>query len=221
MTAAATTNPASNNAAALSATAAGEARFFANAIASWYLSTIDPYAPHKHNVESRLRHPVHVVTRRILYGNVHAQQTNTNGGDSDNNNDLEALFNDDDAEIKDGPDNLTRRSAARMEAFLASCLVALRIEESPDTPSNIIPPSSPGRTAEGGSKKGKSGKDKKTKLPTDVPANKIQLQELGQSTVVGRGRANSRGSNPFGAPKIFPQIDRGDLLLRLEIYCRT
>ena len=58
------------------------------------------------------------MTRRILYGNVHAT--------NDTDNDLEALFNDDDAEIKDGPETLTRRSAARMEAFLASCSVALR-----------------------------------------------------------------------------------------------
>ena len=103
------------NTATLSANDAGEARFFANAVASWYLNTIDPYAPHSRNIESRLRHPVHVVTRRILYGNVHANQAV--GADVHGNDDLEALFNDDDAEIKDGPETLTRRTAARMEAF--------------------------------------------------------------------------------------------------------
>jgi hypothetical protein len=43
-------------------------------------------------------------------------------------NDLEAIFNDDEWEIKDGPE-LTRRSVARMEAFLATCSVALREED--------------------------------------------------------------------------------------------
>ena len=70
---------------------------------------------------------------------------------------------------------------------------------------------------------GKNGKEKKKKtVPDNVPASQkmVQLQELGQSAVV-RTRSNSRGSNSFSAPKICPQIDRGELLLRLEIYCRT
>ena len=211
----------STNAAALSAVASGESRFFANAVASWYLNTIDPYSPHSQNIESRLRHPVHVVTRRILYGNVHDTQQ------ADGNNDLEGLFNDDDGDIKEGPPSLTRRSAARMEAFLSGCSVALREphqNEEPPTPPvrqmTTTPPTSAGSKSKNGSKD-----KKKNVLPSmpDVNGNKtkkmVQLQELGQSAVV-RGRSNSR-SNSLGAPKISPQIDRGDLLLRLEIYCRT
>lgn len=185
--------------------------------ASWYLNTIDPYAPHTQNIESRLRHPVHVVTRRILYGNVHAT--------NDTDNDLEALFNDDDAEIKDGPETLTRRSAARMEAFLASCSVALREDhQMGEHMDNIAENNAPTVKSSPIIEGGKNGKDKKKKIVQDsVPATAakmVQLQELGQSAVV-RTRSNSRGSNSFSAPKTCPQIDRGDLLLRLEIYCRT
>ena len=162
------------------------------------------------------------MTRRILYGNVHATTNDTD-------NDLEALFNDDDAEIKDGPETLTRRSAARMEAFLASCSVALRedhqMEEHMDNIAENNAPvvkSSPVIVGKKGG--GKNGKDKKKKIMPDnnVPATTkmVQLQELGQSAAV-RTRSNSRGSNSFSAPKTCPQIDRGDLLLRLEIYCRT
>ncbi|KAL7532889.1 hypothetical protein ACHAXR_009353 [Thalassiosira sp. AJA248-18] len=189
MTAAASsTNPVSppTNAAALSANAAGEARFFANSIVSWYVNTIDPYAPHTQNIESRLRHPVHVVTRRILYGNVHATHQ---AGASDNihggGDDLEALFNDDDVELKDGPETLTRRTAARMEAFLASCSVALREEdeENEEHGGEVI--------------EGKNGKKEKPSLAT------------------------RNISSSSSTPRNYRQIDRGELLFRLEIYCRT
>ena len=197
------TNPSSSNAAALSANAAGEARFFANAVASWYVNTIDPYAPHTQNIESRLRHPVHVVTRRILYGNVHA--THMAGASVHGTDDLEALFNDDDAEIKDGPEALTRRSAARMEAFLASCSVALRVDEEIDE--RIMSKIGDNATAspvviEG---KGKNGKDKK-KMQVDAPVLAVRKISISSSS---------------SAPKISRQIDRGDLQLRLDLYCRT
>lgn len=89
--------------------------------------------------------------------------------------DLEAMFNDDDAEIKDGPEALTRRSAARMEAFLASCSTSV---------------ASPAKQKPG----------------VDKPA------------LTSRTRSNS---NSASAPSICHQIDRGDLLLRLEVYCKT
>lgn len=206
--AAAPTNPPPpSNAAALSAGAAGEARFFANAVANWYFNTIDPYAPHAQNVESRLRHPVHVVTRRILYGAVHAAQKSDVEAHV---GDLEGLFNDDDAEIKDGPEALTRRTAARMEAFLASCAVALREDEEigehmgeigEDSPTVASPDAAAGVKAK---KNGKAMGKKKQPLDGPPPA------------VAARARSTSSA-----APRSFRQIDRGDLLFRLELYCRT
>ena len=59
------------------------------------------------------------MTRRILYGNCRVEEQD----------DLEAIFNDDEVEIKDGPEMLSRRTNARMEAFLACCSVALREED--------------------------------------------------------------------------------------------
>lgn len=206
MTPVASTSTVNPNAGVLSAAAGVEARYFATAVASWYVNTIDPYAPHAQNVESRLRHPVHVITRRILYG--HCDAAGREGASVHGNDDLEALFNDDDAEIKDAPQTLTRRSAARMEAFLASCSVALRAA---DEESHIVDgmskigegataaTSSPGVT-EG---KGKNGKGMKKK----------QDQALDKPAPTTRTKSSA-------VPRIFPQIDRGELHLRLELYCR-
>ena len=202
-------SPTNRNGATLSATAAGEARFFANAVASWYLATLDPYAPHTQNVESRLRHPVHVVTRRILYGNVHAAQA---GGRMQGEDDLEAVFNDDDAEFKDGgPETLTRRSAARMEAFLASCSVALREVEDIE---NITPKErqTSGKIAGAVGKEGAKSMSDKEAL--------IEQKKEAMSTL-SSNISRSISSSSSKAPRIFRQIDHGDLILRLELYCRT
>eukprot|EP00804_Cyclotella_cryptica_P011976 CCRYP_004449-RA/>CCRYP_004449-RA protein AED:0.03 eAED:0.03 QI:153/1/1/1/1/1/4/361/620 len=176
-----------NDGSAITPAASSQARLFASSITSWYLATLDPHAPHTANVESRLRHPVHVVTRRILYGAVEGAQE-----------DLEVAFNDDEAEIKDGPEVLSRRSAARMEAFLASCSVALR-EEDADI-ENIEPKA----RNEGGEV---SNGQKKTQ-------GKVTNSETG--TLI-RARSNSSGK----IPKTYRQIDHGDLMHRLELYCRT
>jgi hypothetical protein len=196
-----TTNPATLNAAA-----AEEARYFAKSVATWFVNTIDPYAPHTRNVESRLRHPLHVVTRRILYGNVHLGE----GGDDD----LVALFNDDDAEIKDGgPETLTRRSAARMEAFLASCSAALR-EDHPMEGGGVDRVGS-GSIGDGvaAADDGGMGKDAGG---GDGKKNKKKREPLDKTSVVARTRPSSSAK-----PRRFRQIDLGDLLLRLEVYCRT
>jgi hypothetical protein len=185
----------SNSAAVLSANESSQARHLANSVASWYLATLDPYAPHSQNVELRLRHPVHVVTRCILYGNI-------GGIEAGGTDELEALFNDDDAEIKDGgPDSLTRRSAARMEAFLASCAAALRGDDDPhhDEPRRLAKLADNKTTNDDG--KGSSKKD--IPRPSTTPT-----------------RATSTASSSK-TPKIHLQIEHGELLLRLDLYCRT
>ena len=176
----------SNSAAVLSANESSQARHLANAVASWYLATLHPYAPHSQNVELRLRHPVHVVTRCVLYGNI-------GGIEAGGTEDLEALFNDDDAEIKDGgPETLTRRSAARMEAFLASCSDALRGNDD-DEPRELA------NLADIKNKDAARGKDKAVTRPS----------------LLSPTRATST------APKIHRQIEHGELLLRLDLYCRS
>jgi len=137
------------------------------------------------------------VTRRILYGNVNAAHGNDN---------LEALFNDDDAEIKDGPDILTRRSAARMEAFLSSCSVALRTVDGEGIADHQIGESGTGSPSSslGTERKGKNGKEKKKK----------QGQAVVDAPALG-GRTNLSST-----PRVSRQICRGDLQLRLELYCR-
>jgi hypothetical protein len=201
----ATANPTTtSNPAALNAAAAEEARFFAKSVASFYLNTIDPYAPHTRNVESRLRHPLHVVTRRIMYGNV---RLGGDGGDDD----LEALFNDDDAEIKDGgPEALTRRSAARMEAFLASCSAALREDHQIEGVDDRV---GGGKICGGVAASKDGGKSKDAGGIGD--GTKKKREPLDKSVV------SRTGSNSTCKPRTFRQIDLGDLLLMLEVYCRT
>jgi len=80
-----------------------------------------------------------------------------------------------------------------MEAFLASCSVALR--EAPEIEEHM---------SKVGEKKGKNGKEKK-KQGADAPALAVRARSGSSST----------------APRACHQIDRGDLLVRLEIYCRT
>jgi len=189
-----------NSTAVLSANESAQARHLANSVASWYLATLDPYAPHSQNIGLRLRHPVHVVTRCILYGNIGAIEA---GGTEE----LEALFNDDDAEIKDGgPDTLTRRSYARMEAFLASCAAALR---GVDDDHHHDPPPTRELVGVKDVNGGSSNKD------DDNDNNKKGNISASPS------RTTSTASNSSKTPLMQMQIDHGELLLRLDVYCRT
>jgi hypothetical protein len=183
----------SNGTAVLSANESSQARHLANAVASWYLATLDPYAPHSQNVELRLRHPLHVITRRILYGSIGGVDA---GGTEE---ELELLFNDDDAEIKDGgPETLTRRSSARMEAFLASCAAALRGD---DDPQHHEP-------------RRHFAKVKGINVDNNGKENK-------KGSSIPRPNNPSRATSSSKTPKSHRQIDHGQLLLRLDLYCRT
>jgi hypothetical protein len=187
-------------AAVLPPPAAEQARYYAKAVCAWYYNTLDPYVAHSRNVESRLRHPLHVVTRRILYGNVELDCSTTDnnttaggggGGGGNDDGDLETLFNDDDDVVeilmKDGESLTTRRSWARLEAFLASCAAAIREDNSHHA---IV--------GDG------------TLIGTVL---RQQQHGGGSSSPIRKGGG--------GKPQSFRQIDLGDLLLRLEVYCRT
>ena len=203
-------------------------------MASWYLNTLDPYSPHVRNIEGRLRHPVHVVTRRILYGNVHAATvteevgaSNTDGSNNNTNDNLESLFNDDDAEIKEGPESLSRRSAARMEAFLASCASALREDEgshshSSDPNKGGASSSSSGAKIGGGIGIGGGGSSSGASGSSHRGGTGEKENNNSSSLLDGGGKSSARArSNSTNKPKRCRQIDMVDLLLRLEIYCRT
>ena len=121
---------------------------------------------------------------------------------------LETLFNDDDAEIKDGPESLTRRTEARMEAFLSSCAVALR----EDDKEMIEIDGAGGRTSVAEGRRGVNGGSKGKKKKKDQQAGVLDKPP---------GLAVRAISSASSAPRCYRQIDRGDLLYRLEIYCRT
>lgn len=107
-----------------------------------------------------------------------------------------------------GPDSLTRRSAARMEAFLASCSVALR-EDYHDI-ENVMPTAESSVVAVGAKDKKKGG---------GGGSGKVADGEKEVVTVTSRARTLSMNSTK--AHHAYRQIDHGDLLLRLELYCRT
>jgi hypothetical protein len=128
-----------------------------------------------------------------LYGNVELDCSGTDnnntagggGGGLNDDGDLETLFNDDDVVeiMKDGESLTTRRSWARLEAFLASCAAAIREDNS-------------------------------------------HHAIVGDGTLIATVLRQNHGSSPIrkgggGKPQSFRQIDLGDLLLRLEVYCRT
>lgn len=155
------------------------------------------------------------MTRRILYGNIHATQAAD--GSLRGEDDLEALFNDDEAEIKDnGPETLTRRSAARMEAFLASCSAALR-EDNIEDIENIIP-------TESGSKGGTKSERTKNTNTGKKGAKESQAESLNEKqldTPSNGTRARAMSNSSLKSLKTFRQINHGDLMLRLDLYCRT
>lgn len=192
---------------------------------------------------------MHATTAAVDVDDTHT--TNDNDSNNNNNNNingntattsihntdnLEALFNDDDAEIKEGPESLSRRSAARMEAFLASCAVALRDEEeeghdahptvnnkggATSATSNVKISGENNRSISGVSGSishrgvvGNGTRMDKKKLSSSAAA------AASESSVVVSARARSNSSS-CKQPKRCRQIDMGDLLLRLEVYCRT
>ena len=184
--------------------AAEQARYYAKAVCSWYYNTLDPYVPHSRNVECRLHHPLHVVTRRILYRGNDAELDKGEEEEEDEG-DLETLFNnddDDDVVTKDGElsTTTTRRSRARMEAFLASCAAAIR-EDHATTATTTT-----------------TTTNQTTTTTTGVDGT-VMIGALRQG---GSWTANTTSIRKGGKkPRSFLQIDLGDLLLRLEVYCRT
>ncbi|EJK50064.1 hypothetical protein THAOC_31003 [Thalassiosira oceanica] len=170
------------NACTLSVSQSAKTRYYANAVSSWYCSTLDPYTPHASNVASRLRHPVRVITRRILYGDVDKVLV----GAEDGEDNLEAEFTNDDADIKEGPEHLTRRTQARMEAFISSCSVALRAEDE-----------------------------------DGVDIDDTTTTERANRAVASGGKGNLLVRNVSTSSKVYRQIDHGDLMLRLDLYCRS
>jgi len=99
---------------------------------------------------------------------------------------------------------LTRRSAARMEAFLASCAAAMRGDDDPhhDEPRTLAKLED-NKTANDDDDDGKKDSKKDVSRPSTAPT-----------------RATSSASSSK-TPKIHRQIEQGELLLRLDLYCRT
>jgi hypothetical protein len=220
------------------------ARSLAQEAASWYLTHLEPTTPNAENVKAYLRGPVLSLTLKVLLSPevppagleiedevsaVVEEEKKSGGGEANENSwrkylhrqegddDLAAAWDEQD---QDAYDALDRRTQARMEAFLASCCLAL-------------PDMSRPRNAE----------ESKNKIPTKpvAPPKEVSLSEALSGFRVSNKGHKSANSSPTlasiqastallrqisvssasSAVKPLPQFRASDLTTRLELYIRT
>ena len=187
--------------------------------ASWYFSHVDPFSPNYENVQRYLRGPLialtvnHVLpdspTSKVasMPKEAEEEKKSSNGGDwrdylnSDEAADKSTVGHFATVKAQEAYQRLSRRTQARMEAFLAGCALAAPNEMSKNAqfdqqPSDLV------SLQEGLSGFGISS-------AVGVP------KKGGQRTVLIR-TISSASSVPH-----HPQIQQEDLVLRLELYLRT
>lgn len=212
------------------------ARSLAQEASSWYLSHLDPRAPNADNVKTYLRGPVLALTLKVLNSSeelpagleiesesVYQEEKKSATGEVSESpwkkflhrseeDDLSAVWNEQDQGAYDA---LGQRTKARMEAFLASCSLALpdmsrsmgvREESKSKLPKKPVPRTDVSLTeALSGFK---VSKDKAISSPT--------LASIQASTALLRQMSNSSNSS-----MPLPQFRASDLSTRLELYVRT
>ena len=187
--------------------------------ASWYFSHVDPLSPNYENVQRYLRGPLialtvnHVLpdspTSKVasMPKEAEEEKKSSNGGDwrdylnSDEVANKSTVGHGATVKAQEAYQRLSRRTQARMEAFLAGCALAAPNEMSKNSqfdhqPSDLV------SLQEGLSGFGISS-------ASGVP------KKGGQRTVLIR-TISSASSVPH-----HPQIQQEDLILRLELYLRT
>jgi hypothetical protein len=174
--------------------------------ASWYFSHIDPYSTNQENIRNHLRGPLLAVTantlqeQKIPIESPVEEEKKSGGGESWK-----------DFIQPEGPgyvkaqaayEALSRRSKARMEAFLAGCTLAVPSEVFQD-----------GRNSEADLVDLQDGL-------TGFGVSKPSKQERLLSSVTEQGKTFIRQISKASSIK-HPQIEDADLVLRLELYIRT
>lgn len=212
------------------------ARSLAQEATSWYLSHLDPRAPNADNVKTYLRGPVLALTLKVLYSSevlptgleiesesAHQEEKKSATGEVSESpwrkflhrseeDDLSAVWNEQDQDVYDA---LGLRTKARLEAFLASCSLALpemsssmgaREESKSKFPKKPVPKTDVSFT------EALAGydvsKDKSISSPTlaSIQASTSLLRQMS---------ASSNSSKPL------PQFRASDLSTRMELYVRT
>ena len=212
------------------------ARSLAQEATSWYLSHLDPRAPNADNVKTYLRGPVLALTLKVVNSSevlppgleIESESTyqeekkSATGEVSESpwkkflhrseEDDFSAVWNEQD---QDAYDALGQRTKARLEAFLASCSLALpdmsssmraREESKSHPPKKPVPRTDVSLTEALASFD--VSKDKAIPSPT--------LASIQASTALLRQISNSSISS-----KPLPQFRASDLSTRLELYVRT
>jgi hypothetical protein len=202
-------------------------RALAQDAAGWYFSNIDPHSSNESNIQQYLRTPVVALTVKTMQqskpappvvanNEVQEEKKQFSGGDwrdylqDDSNNGSGATI--DKKILRQQYLSLSRRTKARMEAFLAGCSLAV-----------------PGPDEE---------ESKVVKRINSRENSMISLQD-GLSGF-GLGSTHTKGTRPHRAPSLtekmgrsvmgqipdpnlanHPQIEQEDLVVRLELYIRT
>jgi hypothetical protein len=224
------------------------AKLLAQDAASWYLSHLDPYTPHSENIKKFLRCPLLAVTLNALHssrldpagGATTTQEEqeeeekkssngNTTSGDWREYLQGQQLWTEQGQETYD---KLSRRTKARIEAFLTGCALAVDSEcvlttTSPSPVASPIklalrrskkPPTSfPARTTSDVDLQDGLAYENKDGTPdsstgTDAPKSSSTLP----TSLIGQISQSSSG------PVIeHPQIPEEELVIRLELYIRS
>jgi len=182
----------------------------AKEVASGYIASLEPFAPHTENVVNYLHELVVYTTRKIaLDDNVLDAGLNVNAVLASNDNtqqenevplgsDAIQNENDDVTELA----GLNRRTIATMEAFLEGCSLAI--------PNNPLPPLTKSPTTKHTSirEERRKGASNKNKLTTRQPS---PLKDL---------TADNNSSPRQRQRKRYPQFHFDDIFVRLQLYCR-
>ena len=214
------------------------ARSLAQEAAGWYLTHLEPTSPNAENVKAYLRGPVLALTLKVLNSPEGAvpgleiedeaavEEEKKSGGDvtesswrkylhpKEEDSDV-ALWDEQD---QDAYDALGRRTQARMEAFLATCSLALpdmsRPKNTKDT--NKIPKKPIAQPKEVSLSEGLSG-FRVPKNGNTSASSSPTLASIQASTALLRQISVSSTSST----KPLPQFSASDLTTRLELYIRT
>jgi hypothetical protein len=206
--------------------------------ASWYFSHLDPFSPNSDNIRTYLRGPLLAVTVHILQSSpldqpaaaaTAAVEEEKKSAAADSWRDyLQAtrpsyVWND---KGQDAYDSLSRRTKARMQAFLAGCTIAVPSELSQEEQLSNDSPITAMRKKQqivslqegllgfGISKIGKKDLFRSKQQPSQSSQRSsiLSVTEQGKSLMLQISKPPSMKH---------PQIKEEDLVLRLELYIRT
>ena len=198
--------------------------------ASWYFSHLDPFSPNHDNIRRFLRGPLLAVTIKALYcttldpaGGGGAPEEEKKASESWREY-LDPILAEEtfgfNEKGQSAYDSLSRRTKARMEAFLAGCTLAVpgNVPDDNNDKSTVFRKKGDnmvslqdGLSGFGISKVSSRilSPKAKPKVPTTPP--RVSLAEQGKTLMRKISRPDS----------IHPQIPEEDLVIRLELYIRT